>query len=80
MKTELVTLRECLEAHQDHENLLYLTDIEATLQDINKCIGGGETQSLQDIGPSDRLRRDVLRVIVIKLQRKLESDDPANQS
>jgi hypothetical protein len=34
-------LRECLEAHQDHENLMYLTDSEDTLQTINKWIGGG---------------------------------------
>ena len=38
---ELVVLRECLEAHQDHENLLYLTDSETTLQDMNKWIGEG---------------------------------------
>ena len=31
-RPELVALRECLEAHQDHENLLYLTDSEATLR------------------------------------------------
>ena len=35
-RPELVALRECLEAHQDHENLLYLTDSEATLEAINK--------------------------------------------
>ena len=33
-RPELVTLWECLEAHQD--NLLYLTDSEVTLQAINK--------------------------------------------
>jgi hypothetical protein len=38
---ELVTLRECLETHPDNENLLYLTDSEATLLAINKWIGGG---------------------------------------
>jgi hypothetical protein len=37
---ELVALRECLAAHQDHENLQYLTDSESTLQVINKWIGG----------------------------------------
>ncbi len=41
MRPEIVTLRECLEAHQDHENLLYLIDSEATLEDVNKWIGGG---------------------------------------
>ena len=40
-RPELVSLRECLEDHQDNENLLYLTDSEATLQGINKWIGGG---------------------------------------
>jgi ribonuclease HI len=37
---ELVALRECLETHPDNKNLLYLTDSETTLQDINKWIGG----------------------------------------
>jgi hypothetical protein len=31
-RPELVALRDCLEAHPDKENLLYLTDSEATLQ------------------------------------------------
>ncbi len=33
---ELVDLREYLESHPDHENLMYLTDSEATLQAINE--------------------------------------------
>jgi hypothetical protein len=45
-RPELVDLRECLEAHPDNENLLYLTDSEATLQAINKWIGGGAKLSL----------------------------------
>jgi hypothetical protein len=36
---ELVVLRECLEAHEDHVDLLYLTDSEASLQTIHKWIG-----------------------------------------
>jgi hypothetical protein len=36
-RPELVALRECLETHPDNENLLYLTDREATLQAINKA-------------------------------------------
>jgi hypothetical protein len=36
---ELVALRECLEPHEDHVDLLYLTDIEASLQVIHKWIG-----------------------------------------
>ena len=30
LSPELVALRECIEPHQDHENLLYLTDSETT--------------------------------------------------
>ena len=45
-RPELVALRECLESHRDSENLLYLTNIEATLQDINRWIGGGAKFSL----------------------------------
>ena len=33
---ELVALRECIEAHEDHVDLLYLTDSEASLQAIHK--------------------------------------------
>ena len=40
-RTELVALRECLEAHEDHIDLLYLTDSEASLQAIHKWIGCG---------------------------------------
>ncbi len=52
-----MALRECLEAHADNENLLYLTDSEATLQAINKWIGEGAKLSLEktvdaDIHPS----------------------------
>jgi hypothetical protein len=38
-RPELVALRECLEAHEDHVDLLYLTDSEASLQAIHKWIG-----------------------------------------
>jgi hypothetical protein len=41
-----VALRESLEAHPDNKILLYLTDSEATLQAINKWIGGGAKLSL----------------------------------
>jgi hypothetical protein len=43
---ELVVIRECLEAHRDSENLLYLTDSKPTLQAINRWIGGGTKLSL----------------------------------
>ena len=64
-RPELVALRECLETH--HENPLYLTDSEATLQDINKWIGGGAKLSL--VRSPDG---DVLKVIFIKLQRRVK--------
>jgi hypothetical protein len=49
-RPELVALRECLEAHPDNKNLLYLTDSEATLQAINKWIGGDTRLSIRDNG------------------------------
>jgi hypothetical protein len=49
----------CLQTQQDHENLLYLTDSEVTLQTINKWIGGGSKLNL--VLPVDT---DILRVIV----------------
>jgi hypothetical protein len=45
-RPELVALWGYLEAHPDDKNLLYLTDSEATLQAINKWIGGGSKLSL----------------------------------
>ena len=36
-RPELVALRECLEAHEDHVDLLYLTDSEASLQAIQRA-------------------------------------------
>ena len=35
-RPELVVLRECLEAHDDHIGILYSTDSETSLQAINK--------------------------------------------
>jgi ribonuclease HI len=55
-RPELVALRECLEAHPDNENLLYLTDSEDTLQAINKWIGGGAKLSLTKTADTDVLR------------------------
>jgi hypothetical protein len=66
-RPELVPLRECLETHPDHENLLYLTDIEATLQAINKWIGGGAKLSLVKT-----VDADILRVIIVKLQQRVK--------
>ena len=58
---ELVAFWGCLEAHPDHENLLYLTDSESTLQAINKWIGGGAKLSLAKTADAD-----ILKVIVEK--------------
>ena len=61
-------LRECLEAHPDNENLLYLTDSEATLQVINKWIGGGAKLSLAKTTDAD-----VLKTIIVKLQQRVKA-------
>ncbi len=75
-RPELVDLRECLETHPDHENLLYLTDSEAALQVINKWIGGGAKLSLTKTADAD-----ILRVIIVKLQRSSEGEgsNPVDQ-
>ena len=67
-RPEVVALRECLEDHQDHENLLYLTVSEATLQTINKWTGG-ETKLSLARSPDG----DVLKVIIIKLQKRVKT-------
>ncbi len=67
-RPELVALRECLEAHPDHENLLYLTDSETTLQTINKWIGGGAKLSLAKTADVD-----ILRSIIVKLQQRVKA-------
>ncbi len=67
-RPELVALWECLEAHPDNENLLYLTDSEVTLQVINKWIGGGAKLSLAKTADAD-----IIRTIVIKLQQRVQA-------
>ena len=67
-RPELVTLRECLEAHDDHTDLLYLTDSETTLQAIHRWIGGGAKLNL-----SRSPDADVLKVIILKLQKTVEA-------
>ncbi len=54
--------------NQNHENLLYLTDSEATLQVINKWIGRGTKLTLVKTEDTD-----ILRAIVIKLQKRVEA-------
>ena len=60
-RPELVALWECLESHPDNEN-------EATLQSINKWIGGGAKLSLTKTADAD-----ILRAIVIKLQQRVQA-------
>jgi ribonuclease HI len=67
-RPELVALQECLETHPDNENLLYLTDSEATLQAIHKWIGGGAKLSL--VKTTDT---DILRSIIVKLQQRVKA-------
>jgi hypothetical protein len=67
-RPELVALREFLEAHPDNENLLYLTDNEATLQTTNKWIGGGAKLSLVKTEDTD-----ILRSIILKLQQRVKT-------
>ena len=45
-RPELVALRECWEAHDNHIDLLYLTDSEVSLQAIHKRIDGGAKLNL----------------------------------
>jgi ribonuclease HI len=65
---ELVDLRECLEEHEDHVDLLYLTDNEASLQVIHKWIGCGAKMSLFKSPDTD-----ILKVIIFKLQKRVEA-------
>ncbi len=67
-RPDLVALRECLESHADNENLLYLTDSEATLQTIDKWIGEGAKLSLEKTEDED-----ILRVIIVKLQQRVKA-------
>ena len=67
-RPELVALRECLEAHEDHVDLLYLTDSEASLQAIHKWIGCGARLNL-----SKSPDADILKDIILKLQKRVEA-------
>ena len=58
-----------MEAHDDHIDLLYLTDSEASLQTIHKWIGGGAKLNL-----SKSPDADVLKAIVSKLQKRVEAE------
>jgi ribonuclease HI len=67
-RPELVALREYLEAHEDHVDLLYLTDSEASLQGIHKWIGCGAK-----LNPSKSPDTDILKAIILKLQKRVET-------
>ncbi len=67
-RPELVALRECLESHEDHVDLLYLTDSEDSLQAIHKWRGCGARMNL-----SKSPDADILKVIILKLQRRVEA-------
>ena len=56
-----------MEAHDDHIDLLYLTDRETSLQAIHKWIKVGAKLNL-----SKSPDADVLKAIVLKLQRRVE--------
>ena len=66
-RPELVVLNECLEAHEDHVDLLYLTDSEVSLQTIHKWIDCGAKLNL-----SKSPDVDVLKTIILKLQKSVE--------
>ncbi len=57
-----------MEAHDDHIDLLYLTDNETTLQSIHKWIDGGAKLNL-----SRSPDTDVLKTIILKLQKRVET-------
>ena len=55
-RPELEALRECLETHEDHVDLLYLTDSEASLQAIHTWIGCGANLNLSKSPDADDLK------------------------
>jgi hypothetical protein len=57
-----------LETHDDHIDLLYVTDNEATLQVIHKWIDGGTKLNLSRSSDAD-----VLKDIILKLQKSVEA-------
>ena len=57
-----------MESHDDHVDLLYLTDSETSLQSIHKWIGCGTKLNL-----SKSPDTDILKVFVLKLQKRVEA-------
>ena len=70
-RPELVDLRECLESHQDHENLLYLTDRETILHCVRPSTNGQVEEQNSSLARSPDV--DVLKSIMIKLQRRVKA-------
>jgi hypothetical protein len=64
-----VSLRESLETHDDHIDILYSeTDVKTSLQVIHKWITCGTKLNL-----SESPVVDVLKVIMLKLQKRVEA-------
>ena len=57
-----------MESHDDHVDLLYLTNSETSLQSIHKWIGCGTKLNL-----SKSPDTDILKVFVLKLQKRVEA-------
>ncbi len=70
-----MVLRAFLESHDDHIDLLYLTDIESSLQVIHKWIDGGSKLNLSKSSDTD-----VLKSIVLKFKTTKESGNGGNDS
>jgi hypothetical protein len=66
---DLVSLRECLETHEDDSNLLYLTDSEASLSEASLRCGS-------KINLPKTPGTDVLKEMVIKLQKRYSKGSP----
>ncbi len=62
----MIALTEFLQGHDDEISLLYLTDIEAILQDIHRWIGFRAKLNL-----SKSPDVDVLKRIIIKIQKRV---------
>ena len=67
-RPELVALKECLDDHDDHIDLLYLTASEASLLAIRQWVGGGAKLNLHKSPDAD-----VLKEIILMLQKSFES-------
>ena len=62
-----MALKECLDDHDNHVDLLYLTDSEVSVLFIRKWVGGGAKLNLHKSPDAD-----VLKEIILKLQKRVE--------